>query len=162
MSPAPLPAPVLDHAGLTCTDLAASLGFYQHLLGLPLLDRGEGPGRAAGIAGARVAYAYLDAGHGQVIELLEYRHPRATAPGSCALPVVTPGAVHVALRVADLGRLLERLRHAGIRPLTAGPVVAGAGAGHPNGARLVYVLDPDQHVIELVQLVTQPEIPCEK
>jgi catechol 2,3-dioxygenase-like lactoylglutathione lyase family enzyme len=162
MSPATLQTPALDHAGLTCADLTTSLGFYQDLLGLPLLDRGEGPGRAAGITGARVAYAKLDAGHGQVIELLEYRHPRATAPASSALPVVTPGAVHVALRVADLDRLLEQLRHVGIRPLTAEPVVTGAGAGDPNGARLVYVLDPDQHVIELVQLAANPASFCEK
>jgi glyoxylase I family protein len=152
MSPAT--PPTLDHAGLTCTDLTISLTFYRDLLGLPLLERGEGPGRAAGIAGARVAYAKLDAGQGQVIELLEYRHPRAT---SSALPAGSPGAVHVALRVADLDRLLGQLSHAGIRPLTAEPIaVIGADAGHSNGARLVYVLDPDQHVIELVQPATEP------
>lgn len=152
MSPATPPAPTLDHAGVTCADLTVSLAFYHGLLGLPLLDRGEGPGRAAGIPDARVAYAKLDLGDGQMIELLEYLHPRAT---SSALPVSTPGAVHVALRVPDLDQLLEQLRQVGIRPLTADPLVmTGEDLGHWNGARFVYVLDPDQHVIELIQFAT--------
>jgi glyoxylase I family protein len=70
-------SPSLDHAGLTCTDIDASLAFYHELLQMPLLSRGEGKGRAAGIAGARVAFAKLDAGDGQMIELLQYRHPRS-------------------------------------------------------------------------------------
>ncbi|ADB50605.1 VOC family protein [Conexibacter woesei] len=139
--------PLLDHAGLTCRDLDSSLRFYCELLGMPLLERGEGVGAAAGIPGAKLAFAFLDAGEGRVLELLEYRDPHTagTAPR-----VEAAGATHVALRVADLDGLLERLATAGFRPLTAEPVTV-AGDGASTGTRLVYVPDPDGRVVELVQ-----------
>ncbi len=149
--------PRLDHAGLTCADLETSLVFYHELLGIPILSRGEGPGRAASIAGARVAFAKLDVGEGQMIELLQYRHPEGAGT---AVPVSVPGGVHVAIAVKDLDRLLERLAGSGFLPLTDTPVrVVAPERGRWNGARLVYVLDPDRHVIELVEFPagTPPE-----
>jgi glyoxylase I family protein len=141
--------PRLDHAGLTCADLEASLVFYHELLQMPILSRGEGQGRAAGITYARVAFAKLDAGEGQMIELLQYRRPESAGT---AVPVSTPGGVHVAIAVDDLDRLLERLADSGFLPLTESPVrVVAPERGRWHGARLVYVLDPDRHVIELVE-----------
>ncbi|MEU1386625.1 MULTISPECIES: VOC family protein [unclassified Nonomuraea] len=141
--------PTLDHAGLTCADLSASLTFYRDLLGMPLLETGEAQGRAAGIEGAWLAYAMLDAGRGQMIELLEYRE---AGTASTAPPVNSPGGGHVALGVQDLDLVLARLAEAGFHPLTATPVTMSAPElGRWDGARLVYVLDPDRHVIELVQ-----------
>lgn len=148
-APEPATTPRLDHAGLTCADLAASLVFYHELLQMPILSRGEGQGRAAGIAGARVAFAKLDAGEGQMIELLQYRHPEGTGT---AVPVHMPGGVHVAIAVDDLDRLLERLAGSEFLPLTESPVrVVAPERGRWHGARLVYVLDPDRHVIELIE-----------
>lgn len=145
-------SPTLDHAGLTCTDIDASLVFYHELLRLPILSRGEGKGRAAGIADARVAVAKLDAGGGQMIELLQYLHPRGEAT---ALPVSMPGGVHVALGVHDLDQTLARLAAAGYSALTDTPVTATAPEHDRwHGARLVYVLDPDRHTIELVEFRT--------
>jgi glyoxylase I family protein len=145
----PATTPRLDHAGLTFADLEASLVFYHELLQMPILSRGEGQGRAAGIAGARVAFAKLDAGEGQMIELLQYRHPESSGT---AVPVSMPGGAHVAIAINDLDRLLERLAGSGFLPLTDTPVrVVAPERGRWNGARLVYVLDPDRHVIELVE-----------
>jgi glyoxylase I family protein len=142
-----VPIPCLDHLGLTCADLTTSLRFYHELLGMPMVDQGEGAGRAAGIAGARVAYAMLDAGNGHRLELLEYLSPR-TQPA--ARMVQEPGAVHVALRVGEFDQLLERLGRAGFTPLTKAPVVMANPAGSGT-IRLVYVTDPDRHVIELTE-----------
>jgi catechol 2,3-dioxygenase-like lactoylglutathione lyase family enzyme len=139
---------LLDHVGLTCADLDASVAFYRDLLDLPVLSRGEGPGQAAGIPGALVAFAQLDAGRGQMIELLEYRRPRSV---SQALPVSAPGGTHVALRIRDLEQVLDRLAEASCYPLTDGPVTVHAPGTPWDGARLVYVPDPDQHIVELVQ-----------
>lgn len=144
---APHPA-MLDHVGLTCADIGASVAFYGDLLGIPVLSQGEGPGRAAGIPGAQVAFAMLDVGRGQVIELLEYRSPRSQ---SWALPVSAPGGAHVALHVRDLDQVLGRLAEASCYPLTDSPVTVHEPGTPWHGARLVYVPDPDQHIIELVQ-----------
>jgi catechol 2,3-dioxygenase-like lactoylglutathione lyase family enzyme len=131
---------VLDHAGLTCADLEQALGFYEGLLGLALLGRGDGVGRAAGIPGARLKFAYLDAGDGRRLELLQYTPPR----GLGGAPAVhEPGATHLALRLEDLDATLARLARAGIEPLTE-PLTGG-------GHRLVYVQDPDGRVVELVE-----------
>ncbi|NRQ33687.1 VOC family protein [Nonomuraea sp. NN258] len=150
--------PTLDHAGLTCADLNASLVFYRDLLGMPLLESGEAQGRAAGIEDAWLTYAMLDAGRGQMIELLQYRDSSGSSSSSgsrgasVAPPVSSPGGGHVALGVPDLDLVLGRLAEAGFHPLTATPVtMSGPGLGRWDGARLVYVLDPDRHVIELVQ-----------
>jgi catechol 2,3-dioxygenase-like lactoylglutathione lyase family enzyme len=132
--------PTLDHAGLTCADLERALGFYDGLLGIALLERGDGVGRAAGIPGARLKFAYLDAGEGRRLELLEYTRPRGSGT---ARAVSEPGATHLALLVDDLDATLARLRQAGIAPLTQ-PLTA-------DGRRLVYVPDPDGRIVELIE-----------
>lgn len=147
-TPAAAQPVMLDHVGLTCTDIDVSVAFYHDLLNLPVLSQGVGPGRAAGILGAQVAFAKLDAGRGQMIELLEYRSPRSQ---SQALPVSAPGAAHVALHVSDLDQVLSRLADASCYPLTDSPVTVREPCTRWHGARLVYVPDPDQHIIELVQ-----------
>ncbi|WP_214412048.1 VOC family protein [Sphaerisporangium fuscum] len=144
--------PVLDHMGLTCADLALSLTFYRDLLGMPLLKQGEAQARAAGIEDAWLAFAMLDAGQGQMIELLEYRRPKS--PPSVAPPVSSAGGGHVALGVQDLDGLLVRLAEAGVHPLTGEPITM-SGLGPWDGARLVYVLDPDRHVVELIQFAAR-------
>lgn len=137
----------LDHVGLTCTDLTTSIHFYHNLLGMPEIDRGEGPGRAAGIRGARVAFAMLDAGGGHQLELIQYLIPRSE---STARKVQEPGAVHVALRVDRLDPVLERASQAGFRPLTDAPITITDPADGLT-SRLVYLTDPDRHVVELIE-----------
>jgi catechol 2,3-dioxygenase-like lactoylglutathione lyase family enzyme len=150
--------PGLDHVGLTCTDLDAAIAFYHGLLAMPVLARGVGEGQAAGIPGARVAFARVSAGEGHMLELLQYLDD---APGSAAVPVHRAGGAHVALSVTDLDTLLARLQAHGVEPLTAGPVTArAAGGGKWDGARLVYVHDPDGHTVELVQFSPAPGEPA--
>ena len=55
-----------------------------------------------------------------------------------------PGYTHVALSVRDLGAAQAALQQAGIA-LSGGPIT------FPNGARAVFIRDPDRNVIELNQ-----------
>ncbi len=136
----------LDHVGITCADLEASLRFYRDLLGIPVRARGESEAVAAGNAGAKYAYADLELPDGRVLELvepLEGGH-EPVPPGT-----LRPGSAHTALRVSDVDALLARLAEAGIEPLDPPVTLREPGAWH--GYRIVYVRDPDGHAVELAQ-----------
>lgn len=140
----------IDHAGITVASLEASLGFYRDLLGLRVIGEGEDSGpeldAITGLSGLRMRYAELDLGAGQLLEVIEFQPPEGSAlaqrPGDA-------GATHLALRVHDLDALCERLAAAGVtvpgRPTTI------TARGPWNGARCVYVEDPDGRTVELVQ-----------
>jgi catechol 2,3-dioxygenase-like lactoylglutathione lyase family enzyme len=136
----------LDHVGITCGDLEASLRFYRDLLGIPLRARGENESMAAGHNGAKYAYADLELADGRVLELLE-----PSEPGHEPLPpgTLAPGAAHTGLRVDDIEAMLARLAEAGIEPLDPPATLQEAGAWH--GCTIAYVRDPDGHAVELVQ-----------
>ena len=143
MSDAPLG---LDHAGITCSDLDASLRFYRDLLGIPMRARGENDVVASGSAGTTCAWADLELPDGGVIELLMYldgaREP--LPPGT-----QRPGSAHTGLRVRDIHALLARLAAEGFEPLAAPATLQEPGAWH--GCTIAYVRDPDGHAVELVQ-----------
>lgn len=141
--------PVLHHSGLTCANLDTAMEFYSGLLGMQVLYQGSGPARGAGIPHAKVKVAFLAAGAARIVELLEYVSPRPVA--TKARPVNEPGAVHVALLVSDLGDILRRLGQAGFQPLTDPLPTPISTVGLANGGRFVYVLDPDGHVVELIE-----------
>ena len=69
----------LDHVSVTVGDLERSLAFYHNLLRIPLIGTGEETSAAGativGFPGARVRYADLDLGSGQILELLQYLAP---------------------------------------------------------------------------------------
>jgi glyoxylase I family protein len=140
----------LDHVSVTVADLDRSLRFYQGLLGLRLLGRGEedgppvsGPG---GPSTSRFRYADLRLDHGQILELLQYLRPkrRALHPTPFA-----PGGGHIGIRVDDLEAALRRLHGAGLRP-QFDPIALDSPAWWA-GARVVYVSDPDGTTVELVE-----------
>ena len=145
----------LDHVSVTVRDLARSLAFYHELLGLPMLGTGEERGGAAakvtGLRGAHFRFADLDLGSGQILELLEYLAPLGTARGHS---VNDPGSGHVGIRVDDLASLIERLNQAGFVALSS-PVEL-EGPPWWEGAKCVYVSDPDGVVVELVQRPRAP------
>jgi catechol 2,3-dioxygenase-like lactoylglutathione lyase family enzyme len=136
----------IDHAGLTCADLEASLRFYRDLLGIPVRARGENEVQAAGFAGAKYAYADLELPDGRVLELLEPFEPghEPRTPGT-----QRPGSAHTGLRVDDIHAMLARLAEAGVEPLDPPATLQEPGAWH--GCTIAYVRDPDGHAVELVQ-----------
>jgi catechol 2,3-dioxygenase-like lactoylglutathione lyase family enzyme len=136
----------LDHVGITCADLEASLHFYRDLLGVPLRARGENEMLAAGHAGAKYAWADLELPDGRVLELIE---PAERGGEPVPRGTLRPGSAHTGLRVRDLDAMLARLGGAGVEPLDPAVTLQEPGAWH--GCRIAYVRDPDGHAVELVQ-----------
>ncbi len=142
--------PRLDHVSVTCADLERSIAFYRDVLGLPLLGRGEAAERElstlTGLEGVRLRWAELDLGRGQVLELVEYLHPR----GRVLEPRVhDPGAGHLALAVEDIEAAHARLVAAGAR-VRSEPVRL-TEEGDWNGVRVLYASDPDGATVELLE-----------
>ncbi|MGC9961252.1 MAG: VOC family protein [Acidimicrobiales bacterium] len=138
----------IHHVGITVADLDRSVAFYQDLLGMELLDLSEDEDVAAvvGIPGARVRAADLNAGNGQVLELLQYKVPKAQA----TVPDPdTIGSCHVSFQVDDLSAAIARLSRAGGG--TMGDVAALTEGQVWTGCTVVYARDPDGMIIELME-----------
>jgi catechol 2,3-dioxygenase-like lactoylglutathione lyase family enzyme len=141
----------LQHAGLTVRNLERSLAFYGDLLGMetviePQERRGGYFGAIVGYPNVHVRFAHVAfPGDDSRLELVEYVDPPARGDGGEPRDV---GVTHVCLVVADVARVHERLRTAGIefysRPVTVdeGPNAGGIG---------VYLRDPDGITVELFQ-----------
>ncbi len=138
----------IHHVGITVAKLDRSLAFYRDLLGMTVLGLSgdEEVGDIVGIPGAQVRAADIDAGNGQVLELLEY------STGSAEQPVHGPdtiGTSHLSLQVDELSSTLSRLAEAGFEPM--GQVTALEDGGVWEGCTVVYLRDPDGMIVELVE-----------
>jgi diaminopimelate decarboxylase len=142
----------LDHVSVTSGDLDRSLGFYCDLLGLELRARGEAQGGEFEITGIRdpsVRWADIQLSNGQMLELIEYVHPRGEASRPRANDA---GATHISLRVADLDAVYDRLREAGAS--VVGEPVKITSPSAWQGDRAFYANDPDGVTVELIQPAT--------
>ena len=140
----------LHHASITVADLDRSLHFYRDLLGVRVTDEGEDSGpeldAITGLSGVRIRYAELDLGGGRLLEVIEHVPPRG---GRLAQHQVDAGASHLALRVDDVDATSARLAAAGVTISGRPTTITAPGAW--NGARCVYVVDPDGRTVELVE-----------
>jgi catechol 2,3-dioxygenase-like lactoylglutathione lyase family enzyme len=140
----------INHVGITVSDIDRSLDFYVRVLGGAHVGSWERSGpridAVTGYPGVVVHQAFVRLPEeATLIELLQY------VGGS--EQVIDPdnghaGAVHVAVNVVGLDGLLAQLREEGV-PVLSEPIVAGEGP--LEGCRVVYVLDPDQVRVELVE-----------
>jgi len=147
------------HGGVTVQDMDAALRFYGEGLGLEvhldsILDGPylKGPGGVLGLDfdTIRVVYLRIPNSTGYV-ELLEYRGVERL---SAAARPCDHGAGHVCLYVDDIDGMHARLVAMGYRARSATPRAITAG---PNeGARSVYMLDPDGYPVELFQKKPAP------
>ncbi len=112
----------IHHVSLNVSDTERALGFYTGLLGLRPLPR---PAFAFG-------GAWLDAGHGRQIHLIE-----ADVPADLGQ--------HVAFRVDDVDAAVAALRDAGVEVRGPVPVV-------DTGIRQAFATDPDGNRVEFTQL----------
>jgi methylmalonyl-CoA epimerase len=124
---------VLDHVGIAVSDLAASLAFFEDVLGLHVETSEE-------VASQRVRATFLDTGR-STFELLE-----ATALDSPIAKFIDKrgaGLHHVALRVDDIAAALAHLRARGVRLIDETPRPGAEGAlvafVHPSAAHGVLV-----------------------
>jgi catechol 2,3-dioxygenase-like lactoylglutathione lyase family enzyme len=158
-------APRLQHVGIVVNDMEECLGFYRDLLGLRVLDAGVAEGEDVqtllASPGLRLAYAELDLGRGQVLELLEVldgadRDDLGTSLGVAASGSrprdagLWPGVAHFAIEVDDIDDVASRLASAGY-PLRSDPVVLQE-EGRWHGVKAVYSQDPNGTLVEICQL----------
>lgn len=138
----------IHHVGITVAQLDQSLVFYRDLLGLRVVGRceDEDVGAIVGLPGARVRIADLDAGNGQILELLEYLS--ANGDG-CAHGPDLAGTCHISLQVDDLSSALSRLAIAGFPPVGEPSKLAGGGVWQDCTA--AYLRDPDGVFVELIE-----------
>lgn len=136
----------IHHVGLSVSDLERSLHFYRDLLGLGVIGitGQQEVGSVVGIAGGRARFADLDAGNGQLVELIEY------GTGSEGPPPAPnrAGTPHLSLRVRDLTAVLEELAAAGFPPLGERATLSD---GVWDGCTVVYLRDPDGAIVELLE-----------
>ena len=111
----------IHHVSLNVTDTGRALEFYVGVLGLSTLDRPDFP----------FGGAWLDAGHGRQIHLIE-----ASVPADLGQ--------HVAFGVADIDAVIAHLEAAGVEVPAANEVGA-------TGIRQTFVTDPDGNRLEFTQ-----------
>jgi len=139
------------HAGVTVQNMERSLDFYCNVLGLELVARKDVTEpyvfRVVNVPAKTIRTALIKVPGGEAfVELLEYvgveRHPGSARP--CDY-----GTGHFCLYVDDLETCFRELKAKGMRFRSEEPVVAEGGIN--KGARIVYGLDPDGYIIELME-----------
>ena len=139
-----------NHTSFTVSDVERSVAFYRDLLGFKLLSLAERPQGfaeiATGIPGAHLKVAYLEAPGGHRLELVQYLSPPGAKLDTRTNNV---GSAHLALIVVDLRLVYQEFKAKGVR-FKGEPIETPAG---PNkGNLMVYMLDPDDFTLELIQI----------
>ena len=111
----------IHHVSINVSDTARALEFYNGVLGLGVLPR---PGLAVG-------GAWLDAGHGRQVHLIEGDVPPSLGQ-------------HFAFLVDDVDAVVGQLRAAGVDVSDAKPV-------GDTTIRQAFMRDPDGNLLELSQ-----------
>ena len=138
----------IHHVGLTVSDIERSIDFYRRALCCEVTQtgvaEGEEVGRTQGLGDVRIRYAYLTAGGGSLLELLQYDRPAGTQ--TIAYGRADTGAGHVCFVVDDIDATHERLLGEKVTVL-AGPLDFVS-----SGIRALYFLDPDGILLQIYQL----------
>ena len=136
----------VNHTGVSVSDMDRTIRFFRDVLGAtvtePHLHDDDKIRRANGVAGSRmyICQAVL-AGH--VFELLQYVSPDGRRTSD--LSPCDAGHIHIALTVTGIDAVVERMRHAGFKPV--GPVQRGLGNMDLSA---IYTCGFDGLVIELI------------
>lgn len=135
----------MHHVGITVTDLAASVAFFE-ALGMEVEGKAHMEGDfvdgVIGLDGSRSEIAMLQTPDGQYrIELSEFQAPNAI-DGSSHGPINALGLRHIAFVVDDLDDTLARLR-------PHGASVVRNVETYENILRTCYVRGPEGILVEL-------------
>lgn len=142
------------HVSFTVSDIEQSKRFYHGLLGLPIayemVHQHPYTSKQVGYSDAHLLAVgfYLgpnDQGHPAILELLEYVNPKGRPVD---METANPGIAHLAFYVDDIWSEYERLRDAGVT-FRSEPVLVEEGVN--VGVQTVYLRDPDNVTLELVQ-----------
>ena len=139
----------VNHTSFTVSDLERSVHFYTEVLGMRLVNIAERDpafsAQVTGIPGAHLRIAYVEAA-GYRIELIQYLSPPGKKLDTRTCNV---GSAHIAFNVDDLQRMYAELSAKGVR-FVSPPCTIPAG---PNkGGKAVYLEDPDNNTLELIEL----------
>jgi len=141
------------HVNVNCSDYERSRAFYE-ALGFRVVWEIPEHGtpevaRAVGMPPYRLRGALMAlAGESTMIDLIEWKDPRDTAPPYPHLYHL--GLARIALRTTDLEADLATLRQLGAEIVAEPATVDGLGSG---GTRFVCFKDPDGTVLELVEFL---------
>jgi len=150
----------MDHVGITIPNLDEAVAFYSTLLGAHEIfrlgpfdarefDQVDGKDWAeahVNVVDGRFTIAMLEYGNGSRLELFQYDRPtdrRSTPPKNSDL-----GGHHIAFKVTNLDKVLEMKNEFSLR-FMAGPIAITEGPA--AGQRIIYVLDPWDNQLELVE-----------
>jgi catechol 2,3-dioxygenase-like lactoylglutathione lyase family enzyme len=132
------------HYGVTVSDMEKSIAFYRDVLGMELLEQNEFEDEAfstfVDVEKADVDIAFLDAG-GCAIELLQYTTSEENANEGVSNDMV--GASHFCIEVDDIDHQYNKLSNSA--EFVSSPQTL------TNGAKVVYLYDPDKNTIELLE-----------
>lgn len=151
----------IDHVNLIVDDLPTMVAFYQDVLGLRLTKGasigGDWIEALTGFAKVEADVAYLEAGTGAGVELIEYRTPAGSRPNRLGDPN-TKGIRHVAFRVADLDAAVASLQAAGVDFLSDVQQVSAQQVDYADQRkRIVYCRDPEGNLLEICALETEAD-----
>lgn len=145
----------LFHFSFTVADIERSIHFYRDILGMRLVHTmvHDQPYTSRQVAFEnaylKVALFTLDGfpetRSGHMLELIEYVSPRGEPTDTATN---RPGSAHMAFQVDDLQAEYQRLKALGVR-FKSEPVRIEAGRN--EGGYTVYLLDPDNITLEMVQ-----------
>jgi lactoylglutathione lyase len=143
------------HFSFTVSDLARSVAFYHDMLGMEFVKAQEQANaytrRFVGFPDAHLRVAQLrlpgtaPVPSEHVLELVQYLAPVGHTVDT---RLHNPGTAHLAFAVTDLWTNYERLKAQGVR-FRSEPVAITEGVN--AGGYTVYLLDPDDITLELVQ-----------
>lgn len=149
----------INHTGLTVASVEASLEFYRDLLGMKVDETRSGCWSGSflqlltGYEGCSLRIAMVVGADGSRLQLEQFVTPELPAK---ATEWGAPGGGHVCMEVQDIHAVADRLRQAGCRFLSIPPEPVALPAESVNaGGYMLGVLDPDGHVVELLQVPTR-------
>jgi catechol 2,3-dioxygenase-like lactoylglutathione lyase family enzyme len=146
----------IDHVNLVVEDLEIMTAFYRDVLAFPVTKQvtisGDWIDATVGLPGVLADVVYLDPPQGPRVELICYRQPAGNRPEGRSLANMI-GLRHIAFRVSDIERVVERIRLAGVTTNSPVMTVPQSQVTYPGGVnkRLVYFYDPEGNLLELCE-----------
>jgi catechol 2,3-dioxygenase-like lactoylglutathione lyase family enzyme len=145
------------HPGLVVPDLDRAREFYEKMFGFRLhceegWSEDDAADRATGGSNS-ICRGYTLAGHNCYLELFEFEAPSPSGPAPQALGAHEPGIRHLAFFVKNCHAEHRRL-------LQLGGIELGEPTDIGNGIYTVYCRDPFGNIIELCDIPTPEEDPC--
>lgn len=142
----------IDHVSVVVQDLSTMTAFYQDVLGLGLTRQvtisGDWIEVITGFEKVEADVVYLEADSGAGLELMLYRTPQGSRPGSLQQPNAM-GIRHIAFRVQDLDTVVASLKAAGVELLSDIQEVPTTQVDFGSRQkRILYCRDPEGNLLE--------------